>query len=428
VGGAGAVIFPQFVAGGGWSSDIVLMNSSATTLAVRIDLFRADGTPLTTRFNGTSGSSLPKVSVPAEGAMRETNDDNGALQVGYAVVTPVSTAVNPLGSGGVTPPPAPNTPPPTVTPPSQIRIAAVLTLPASFVSSQTVYADADRIYLSSYQGTLFVVQRDRKSNFPVIQTISFGAPLTSIRGDVHNVYIASANGYLYLYKKTTPLQLVQAIPLSNYGLSSVQVVGTEVFVAKGQSAMAATETRLYLSEVNPGDFAINVNTLDAYGGETFVRGMTLSFDSRTGQETGAIPDPSQGGVAISAWGPSVFLTVPGCCGSGVQIYDAASLSPVQYLNRPTNVVAGTDHGGHSLLIGGSESGNVDLYTLGPSGYHLSNSLNLPALTGFTAPEDIEIRGLWMDGLDNLVFAASSGGNDQSRTRGDLPTFFILELH
>jgi hypothetical protein len=32
-------------------------------------------------------------------------------------------------------------------------------------------------------------------------------------------------------------------------------------------------------------------------------------------------------------------------------------------------------------------------------------VNLREETGFTGPEDIEIRGLWADKYDNLVFAA-----------------------
>jgi len=40
-------------------------------------------------------------------------------------------------------------------------------------------------------------------------------------------------------------------------------------------------------------------------------------------------------------------------------------------------------------------------------------------------EDIEIRALWTDNVDNLVFAGSTWGNDQSRSPS-LPAFFVLD--
>lgn len=56
-----------------------------------------------------------------------------------------------------------------------------------------------------------------------------------------------------------------------------------------------------------------------------------------------------------------------------------------------------------------------------------SSVDLRAITGHTGSEDIEIRALWSDAYDNLVFAGSSWGNDQSRGT-NLPAFFILELN
>jgi len=91
VGGPDAVILPQFAAGGSWSSEIVISNTTAVPLTVRVDLFKQDGTPLTTSLNGQSGSSFQNLVIPAEGILVENNDDNGALQAGYAIVTPLDT-------------------------------------------------------------------------------------------------------------------------------------------------------------------------------------------------------------------------------------------------------------------------------------------------------------------------------------------------
>jgi len=102
------------------------------------------------------------------------------------------------------------------------------------------------------------------------------------------------------------------------------------------------------------------------------------------------------------------------------------LERVQFIQRSTNSVVGTEKNGVPLLVGGSEAGAVDWYVLGSRGYQLAGTIDLRTLTGFTGPEDVEIRSLWMDGLDNLVFAGSSWGNDQSRSP-ELPSLFILEI-
>ena len=91
VGGATAVILPQFAAGGGWSSEIVISNTTAIPATVRVDLFKQDGTPLTTSLNGQPGSSFTNLIIPPQGILIETNDDSGPLKVGYAIVTPLDT-------------------------------------------------------------------------------------------------------------------------------------------------------------------------------------------------------------------------------------------------------------------------------------------------------------------------------------------------
>ena len=111
---------------------------------------------------------------------------------------------------------------------------------------------------------------------------------------------------------------------------------------------------------------------------------------------------------------------------GQRRYPPEAVKRVQFINRSTNTVAGTKRKGVQLLVGGTEAGAVDLYMLGSEGYQLVMTTNVRELTGFTGSEDIEIRSLWVDGLDNLVFAASSWGNDQSRSL-ELPSFFVFEI-
>jgi len=70
VGGLGAVLLPQFVTGSGWTTEIEIMNTTANTLTVRLDVFSADGTPLTVKLNGVTASSFTNLIVPANGLLK----------------------------------------------------------------------------------------------------------------------------------------------------------------------------------------------------------------------------------------------------------------------------------------------------------------------------------------------------------------------
>jgi hypothetical protein len=69
VGGLGAVLLPQFAAGGGWATEIVISNTNTTSATVRVDFFKQDGTPLTTALNGQTGSSFTNLTIVAGGVL-----------------------------------------------------------------------------------------------------------------------------------------------------------------------------------------------------------------------------------------------------------------------------------------------------------------------------------------------------------------------
>ncbi len=305
----------------------------------------------------------------------------------------------------------------------EIKFVSAAKLPGGFVSPQALYADSERIFACSFQGDLFVLARDRQTNFPLIQTIRLSSPLTAVRGDANFLYVSSADGNLYMFAKTWPLQFVKSVPVSYYGLSAVEVVGSEVYVAKGQAAMAASDTRVYLSQLNEGDIGVEYPTMRSYG-EQFVPDVTRVFDRVTLQQVGTIPHGAVG-INVKAWQDFVYLTTPGCCGAGIDVYDARRLTRLQFINRSANTVVGTKRKGLSLMVGGSESGVVDLFLWNRTAYNLSSSVDLRSVTGFSGPEDIEIRAMWTDGIDSLVFAASSWGN--ATRPADLPSFFVLEI-
>jgi hypothetical protein len=78
-GGAGAILLPQFVVGGGWASEIVMANTGTANLTVRVDLFNGkDGSPLSATFNGQTASSFTNLNIPAGGVLTlAPRDQNG---------------------------------------------------------------------------------------------------------------------------------------------------------------------------------------------------------------------------------------------------------------------------------------------------------------------------------------------------------------
>jgi hypothetical protein len=69
VGGAGAVLLPQFAAGGGWATEIIVVNPGSSSVTVRVDLFKPDGTPLSATLNGQTASSFTNLVIPAGGTI-----------------------------------------------------------------------------------------------------------------------------------------------------------------------------------------------------------------------------------------------------------------------------------------------------------------------------------------------------------------------
>jgi hypothetical protein len=80
IGGDGAILLPQFAAGGGWATEIVIGNTGTSSLTVRLDLFKSDGKSLTATLNGQSAGSFPKLTIPPGGvitlAPRDGNGDD----------------------------------------------------------------------------------------------------------------------------------------------------------------------------------------------------------------------------------------------------------------------------------------------------------------------------------------------------------------
>lgn len=291
-----------------------------------------------------------------------------------------------------------------------------------------MYADRDRIYLGSAQGSLFVLARDRAADFPIVQTIDLGVPITGVRGDADRLYVATTDG-LWVFAKGSSLSVVAARALSTY-LGTVEVFEDKIYVTVGQAELAVDSHYLYLARLNAeNEVALEVDkaTLEVTRtyGETFVDAKTVVYDRLTGAVAATIPYPpiqlgTVGQPNLYPNGNSLMQTVPGCCGWGISIVKIPEFVESEFISEPnTNVVVAVQNGFWS----GMETGEVGFFD---SQNHLVQKLNLRTMTGHTGIEDIEIRSLWADGFDDLVFAGSSWGNDASRSLS-LPAFFVLRL-
>ncbi len=69
VGSNDSFIFPNFVVGGGWSSQIVVINTGSTPTSVRVDLFSSGGNPMTATLNGITASTFVDFPIRAFGVV-----------------------------------------------------------------------------------------------------------------------------------------------------------------------------------------------------------------------------------------------------------------------------------------------------------------------------------------------------------------------
>ena len=76
IGGSSALMLPQFAIGGGWATEIAMVNPSSATYTGRIDVFDFTGQPLVVKLNGSAQSTFT-YTIPAGGtfvlAPRDTN-------------------------------------------------------------------------------------------------------------------------------------------------------------------------------------------------------------------------------------------------------------------------------------------------------------------------------------------------------------------
>ena len=95
-GGSDPVVFPHLAVGGGYRTQVVLINRSASSVTGRIRLVGSNGSPLQVNWDGVAASERD-YQIAADGVYRAELTGTGAVQVGYATVTP-ETGSTPAGS------------------------------------------------------------------------------------------------------------------------------------------------------------------------------------------------------------------------------------------------------------------------------------------------------------------------------------------
>jgi hypothetical protein len=94
------VYFPHLADGGGYTTGLVLLNTSTETEAGIIEMFDDAGRPLTLRETGGIAASTFSYSIPPGGTfVLQSDGSSNEAQVGWVLLTPHPGAPSPVGAG-----------------------------------------------------------------------------------------------------------------------------------------------------------------------------------------------------------------------------------------------------------------------------------------------------------------------------------------
>jgi hypothetical protein len=77
VGGATAIALPHFAMGGGWATQLALVNGGSTSISGRVDVFDVSGNPMAVKLNGNTQSSFTYAIAPGGMTLIAPRDSNG---------------------------------------------------------------------------------------------------------------------------------------------------------------------------------------------------------------------------------------------------------------------------------------------------------------------------------------------------------------
>jgi sugar lactone lactonase YvrE len=95
--GAAPVVFPHVAAGGGYRTQLVLLNSTGQTMKGKVRFTASNGTDLALRLAGATASEFSYEITP-QGTYRAELDKSGPTGAGYAVLTPDPGTASPAGT------------------------------------------------------------------------------------------------------------------------------------------------------------------------------------------------------------------------------------------------------------------------------------------------------------------------------------------
>lgn len=199
----------------------------------------------------------------------------------------------------------------------------------------------------------------------------------------------------------------------------------------GQSFSAADVCQIYLTKLNEFErvYTVDPSAGAVYaGGESLGVGVTTVLSRLTGEVRGVITNRTnnQGATSNALYVKDGILAqiTPGCCGTGVSLYDTSTLTKLCDISESfADSVAITGN----MLIIGTESGIINVFDISdPTSPKIVTGVDLHQLTGRYGLGDVEVRALWVDDKSGLLFAATSWGDPNT---GDttLPNFFVFQL-
>ena len=292
---------------------------------------------------------------------------------------------------------------------------------------ECVYADKNYIFFASTTGQLDVLDAS-KPGYPVVHTVQVSTmPLNAVRGDGERLYVTAENGSVYVFEEKRPFTQSAPFSPSGHPLESLALNANSLFFSQDQGAMAKTQTTVFLSQLNQGDTALRTSKQgvleQTYGSGDFPANTTVAFNAATGEVTGSVSNPpgingEAEAVAIYANGSVLALASPGCCGAGVALYNENTLKPLSYLDA-TYADSVVTANSNTLLVVGTESGVVELYNIShPQKPVWLSGVDLQQIIGNV----VEVRSLWLAPDGKTIYAASTGGENQTTI-----TFFVLKI-
>jgi enterochelin esterase-like enzyme len=95
-----SIYFPQLADGSGWTTSLILMNTSGSEEKGSLDILDNNGTPLVVHQAGGSTASSFRYSIPSNGALRfQTDGSSEGQKAGWVRLIPDSMNSTPIGSG-----------------------------------------------------------------------------------------------------------------------------------------------------------------------------------------------------------------------------------------------------------------------------------------------------------------------------------------